>query len=32
FTGNNLFELQNISKSQSVSLQFGMNLIFDSND
>ncbi|MEM5565318.1 DUF5723 family protein [Psychroserpens sp. AS72] len=31
-TGNNLFELQNISKSQSVSLQFGMNLIFDSND
>nr|WP_321247926.1 DUF5723 family protein [uncultured Psychroserpens sp.] len=32
FTGNNLFELQNISKSQSVSLQFGMNLIFDSDD
>lgn len=31
-TGNNLFELQNISRSQSVSLQFGMNLIFDSND
>lgn len=32
FTANNLFELQNISKSQSVSLQFGMNLIFDSDD
>ncbi|MDG5492487.1 DUF5723 family protein [Psychroserpens sp. SPM9] len=30
--GNNLFELQNISKAQSVSLQFGINLIFDSND
>jgi hypothetical protein len=31
-TANNLLELQNISKSQSVSLQFGINLIFDSND
>lgn len=31
-TGNNLLELQNIYKTQSVSLQFGMNLIFDSND
>ncbi|WP_460218255.1 DUF5723 family protein [Psychroserpens sp. MEBiC05023] len=30
--GNNLSELQNISKAQSVSLQFGMNLIFDSDD
>lgn len=30
--GNNLFELQNISKTQSVSLQFGINLIFDSDD
>jgi len=30
--GNNLFELQNISKAQSVSLQFGINLIFDSDD
>ena len=30
--GNNLLEMQNISKSQSVSLQFGMNLIFDSNE
>ncbi|WP_204346328.1 DUF5723 family protein [Psychroserpens algicola] len=30
--GNNLSELQNISRAQSVSLQFGMNLIFDSDE
>ncbi|MCD2260494.1 DUF5723 family protein [Psychroserpens luteolus] len=30
--GNNLSELQNISRAQSVSLQFGINLIFDSNE
>nr|WP_321237252.1 DUF5723 family protein [uncultured Psychroserpens sp.] len=30
--GNNLSELQNISKTQSVSLQFGINLIFDSDE
>lgn len=30
--GNNLLELQNISKAQSVSLQIGINLIFDSDE
>lgn len=30
--GNNLSQLQNVSRAQSVSLQLGMNLIFDSND
>ncbi|WP_298903648.1 DUF5723 family protein [uncultured Psychroserpens sp.] len=32
FMGNNLSELQNISRAQSVSLQFGINLIFDSDE
>ena len=30
--GNNLLELQNVSKAQSVSLQIGINLIFDSDE
>ena len=29
---DNLLQMQNISKAQSVSLQLGINLIFDSND